>query len=228
MIDTVLFDLDETLFDFKKAERNAIFDTLSHFGVTPTEALAERYSEIDLAAWKKLEKGLINRRELRETRFADLFGTLSVSVVPNEAADWYEKALGRGKFYMPGALNLIRTLHGHYRLYIVTNGFRSTQTARLADTEINALFDGVFISEDIGFDKPDVRFFEACFAAIPQFSRDKTVLVGDRIASDIKGAQNAGIRSIWYCPSRETATGGIRPDYTVFDLCEIPALLHTL
>lgn len=228
MIQNILFDLDETLFDFNKAEYFAICDTLAHFGVTPNDTLAARYSEINLSGWKKLEKGLIDRKGLREDRFRTLFDECGVSVNPTEAADWYEKALGRGKFYMPGAPDLILVLYGQYRLYIVTNGFHNTQVARLADTDIERLFDGIFISEDIGFDKPDARYFDACFAAIPQFSREKTVLVGDRLASDIKGARNAGIRSVWYCPSGDSASGDILPDFTIRSLGELPDLLKNM
>lgn len=228
MIRTLLFDLDETLFDFKKAERFAISETLLHYGVTPTEAIIRRYSEINLSGWKRLEKGEIDRTALREERFRLLFGELSKEIIPKEAADFYEVALGKGKFYMPGAPEVLKELYGKYRLYLVTNGFHNTQVARLAGTYIESHFDGIFISEDIGFDKPDPRYFACCFAKIPHFVHEETLLIGDRIASDIVGAKNAGIRSVLFAPVPVSVPDGIRPDFTISALSELPPLLKTL
>ncbi len=228
MIRNVLFDLDETLFDFKKAEHSAIFETLAHFGISPTEEMAKRYSELNLAGWKRLEKGEIDRTALREERFRLLFAELGREIIPKEVADFYEAALGKGKFYMPGALETLTALYGKYRLYLVTNGFHNTQVARLAGTYIESHFDGIFISEDIGFDKPDPRYFARCFERIPNFSREETILIGDRIASDITGAKNAHIRSILYCPVPTENTGGIVPDFTIKSLDALPALLQSL
>lgn len=73
MIKNVLFDLDDTLFDFHKAERNALKKTLLKLGITPTEELLSRYSEINLAQWKLLEKGLLTRAEVKTRRYFILF-----------------------------------------------------------------------------------------------------------------------------------------------------------
>ena len=200
MIDTVFFDLDNTIFDFNKAEHIALAKTLEELGIPPSEETCARYSVINLAQWKLLEKGVITRREVKLRRFRLLFEELGVPAAPEEAAARYESLLGIGHYFMDGAEELLQTLYGNYRLYLVTNGTAAVQKGRLESAQLQKYFEDIFISEEIGFNKPDIRYFESCFSRIPSFSRETSVIVGDSLTSDIQGGINAGIRTVWFHP----------------------------
>lgn len=220
-IQNFFFDLDDTLFDFHAAEHRAVSLTLTHFGIAPTEEMCALYSKLNLEQWKRLEKGEITRAEVKINRFARFFEQTGLAVIPEDAAKFYETRLSEGYFFMPGAFELIQSLYGRYRLYIVTNGTARVQQGRIADAGIEKYFDGIFISELIGADKPSKDFFEACFERIPDFHKEKTVLVGDSLSSDIRGGKNAGLFTVWYNPRHEALNGQISPDEVIYDLSEI-------
>ena len=220
-IQNFFFDLDDTLFDFHAAEHRAVSLTLTHFGIAPTEEMCALYSKLNLEQWKRLEKGEITRTEVKINRFARFFEQTGLAVIPEDAAKFYETRLSEGYFFLPGALELIQSLYGRYRLYIVTNGTARVQQGRIADAGIEKYFDGIFISELIGADKPSKAFFEACFEKIPDFHKEKTVLVGDSLSSDIRGGKNAGLFTVWYNPRHEALNGQITPDEVIYDLSEI-------
>ena len=178
--------------------------------------------------WEKLERGEINRRQTLVGRFAALFEELGVSVEAELAEDMYENLLCIGHYFVPGAEALLETLHGKYNLYICSNGSKKVQDSRIASSGIAKYFDGIFVSEEMGLNKPDKRYFEACFAQIPDFRRENSIMVGDSLTSDIKGARNAGLRSVWLNPSHKALTGDAAPDYEIDALEKLPILLAKL
>ncbi len=224
----ILFDLDDTLFDFHADERVALTQTFAALGITLTEEIAQMYSRINQAQWQALERGEITRARLMVRRYELLFAELgkepSLAV---QAAELYPQYLSQSWHYIDGARQLLERLRGTYRLYLVSNGNLSVQRGRLAHSGIGAYFDGIFISEEIGAEKPDVRFFDAVFAAIPQADRARTVIVGDSLTSDMQGGKNAGIRTIWY---HRSDTEGVHPlaDHIIRSLEELPELLEQL
>lgn len=228
MIRNVLFDLDDTLFDFHKAEKIALTKTLVHFGVDPTEETLALYSSINAAHWKRLELGELSREEVKVGRYRELFETIGVERDPEEATAYYENMLGVGHYFIPGAPELLEELHGKYRLYIVSNGTAKVQERRIGSSGIAKYMDGIFISQLLGVNKPDREFFDICFAKIPDFSRAETVIVGDSLSSDIKGGINADIATVWFNPKELPNDGGIKPDFTVKTLSEIPAVLRQI
>lgn len=221
----VFLDLDDTVFDFHKAERIALARTLQTLGLFPDPAVLARYSEINAAQWKLLEQGKTTRAELKVRRYALLFEEFGMEISPVLAARTYEKNLGIGHYFIEGAEELLKTLHRDFRLFLVSNGSSDIQRSRIGSSDLHLYFEGMFISEEIGFNKPDKRFFDAIFEKIPGFARDAAVIVGDSLSSDIKGGKNAGISTVWFCPSGGVAPAALQPDYTVSRLCELPALL---
>ena len=165
--------------------------------------------------WEKLERGEINRRQTLVGRFAALFEELGVSVKAELAEDTYENLLCIGHYFVPGAEKLLESLYGKYSLYICSNGSKKVQDSRIASSGIAKCFDGIFISEELGLNKPDKRYFEACFAQIPDFKRESSIMVGDSLTSDIRGAKGAGIAACWFNPRQEAPIPGISMDYEV-------------
>lgn len=228
MIRNVLFDLDDTLFDFHKAEKIALTKTLVHFGIDPTEETLALYSTINAAHWKRLELGEISREEVKVGRYRELFETIGVECDPVKATAYYESMLAIGHFFMPGAPELLGELYRKYRLYIVSNGTAKVQEGRIGSSGITKYMDGIFISQILGANKPDKQFFDICFAEIPDFSLSETVIIGDSLSSDIKGGINAGITTVWFNPKGIENDSDIKPDYTINELSEVPGLLSQI
>lgn len=228
MIRNVLFDLDDTLFDFHKAEKIALTKTLVHFGIDPTEETLALYSTINAAHWKRLELGEISREEVKVGRYRELFKTIGVECDPVKATAYYESMLAIGHYFMPGAPELLEELYRKYRLYIVSNGTAKVQEGRIGSSGIAKYMDGIFISQLLGANKPDKQFFDICFAEIPDFSLSETVIIGDSLSSDIKGGINAGIITVWFNPKGIENDNDIKPDYTIKELSEVPGLLSQI
>lgn len=228
MIRNVLFDLDDTLFDFHKAEKIALTKTLVHFGIDPTEETLALYSTINAAHWKRLELGEISREEVKVGRYRELFKTIGVECDPVKATAYYESMLAIGHYFMPGAPELLEELYRKYRLYIVSNGTAKVQEGRIGSSGIAKYMDGIFISQILGANKPYKQFFDICFAEIPDFSLSETVIIGDSLSSDIKGGINAGITTVWFNPKGIENDNDIKPDYTIKELSEVPGLLSQI
>lgn len=228
MIRNVLFDLDDTLFDFHKAEKIALTKTLVHFGIDPTEETLALYSTINAAHWKRLELGEISREEVKVGRYRELFKTIGVECDPVKATAYYESMLAIGHYFMPGAPELLEELYRKYRLYIVSNGTAKVQEGRIGSSGIAKYMDGIFISQILGANKPDKQFFDICFAEISDFSFSETVIIGDSLSSDIKGGINAGITTVWFNPKGIENDSDIKPDYTIKELSEVPGLLSQI
>ena len=225
---SVLLDLDDTILDFKKAERIAISKTFLGIGIEPTDEVVSRYSEINIMQWEKLELGLVAREDALRDRFDILFKEIGVDYPGIEAERTYEKLLEIGHYFMPGAEETLRAIYEKYDLYIVSHGLASVQDSRLRSAGISYMFKDIFISERIGFQKPDREFFDRCFARIPGFERGRSVIVGDSLTSDIRGGMNAGITTCWYDPYSKPLRDGIVPDYRITAMPELPALLERL
>lgn len=225
---TILFDLDDTLLDFHKAEHVAIRRTLTAVGAPATDEAAARYSAINDAHWKRLEKGEITRTEVLTGRFAQLFAELGISFSPEDAWHMYEKNLSEGHWFIEGAKALLETLAPRYTLCLVSNGTASVQDKRIESAGIAPYFEKIFISQRVGVNKPAAAFFDHCFAALPHCDRTRTVIVGDSLTSDIQGGRNAGILTCWFNPHHVPARADIPADYEIAALAELPPLLKSI
>ncbi len=224
----VLFDLDDTLLDFHKAEAVAIRKTLAAVGAPATDEAAARYSVINDAHWKRLEKGELTRYEVLTGRFAQLFDELGVAFPAEEAWHIYEANLSEGHWFIDGAVETLEALAPHYTLCLVSNGTASVQDKRIESAGIAPYFEQIFISQRVGINKPAKAFFDRCFAALPHLDRERTVIVGDSLTSDIQGGRNAGILTCWFNPHGTPPRKDIPADYTVKALAQLPPLLKTI
>ena len=227
MIEFLLLDLDDTILDFHKAERLAIAKTFEDFGISPTEEVLHRYHLINKSCWERLERKEWTREQVLVNRFALLFDEVGVKADPTACARAYEKNLSVGHYFLPGAEEAVAALSKKYRLFLVSNGTASVQKGRMTSANLYRFFETVFVSQEIGHNKPSKEYFDACFARIPGFDREKAMIVGDSLSSDIKGGINAGIRTVWVNPNHLDC-GDIRPDYEIESLSRLEALLEEM
>ena len=221
MYQNVLLDLDDTLFDFKASEEIALSPSLRAFGIEPTEAVRKRYSEINISLWKRLEEKTITREVLLYHRFELLFEEMGVTVDAKAVQKSYEYNLSLGHIFLPYAEELLKRLSPTHHLYMVTNGTAMVQEGRIKSSGIAPYFKGIFISQAVGYDKPDPRYFEACFKEMTDVNRDTTLIVGDSLTSDIRGGENAGIATCWFNPKGLPRPDGFRIDHEIRSLEEL-------
>ena len=228
MIEFLLLDLDDTILDFHKAERIAIAKTIREFGVEPTEEVLARYHVINRWHWEQLEQGKLTRAEVLENRFGVLFEELGVKADKTACARAYEKNLSIGHYFLPGAEEAVARLSKKYRLFLVSNGTASVQKGRMTSANLYRFFETVFISQEVGYNKPAKAYFDICFSRIPGFDPKKAIIVGDSLSSDIKGGINAGILTCWVNPGHAPGRPDITPDYEIEGLSQLESLLETM
>lgn len=227
MIEVILWDVDATLLDFHAAEKAAILHLFQQFHLGEcTDEMLQRYSVINRGYWERLEKGELTRDQVLVGRFQEFFEKegLDVSVAPafNEA---YQLSLGDTIVYRDDSYEIVKSLQGKVKQYVVSNGTVVAQEKKLRLSGLGDLMDGVFLSEDLGVEKPSVAFFDKVFAQIGAIDKNKVIIVGDSLTSDIRGGNNAGIRTCWYNPGQVANTEDVRVDYEITDLHEIYGLL---
>ena len=222
---TILFDADGTLLDFKRAEDSALSETLERFNLPNTEDAHRKYSAANAEQWALLEQKSISRAALKINRFANFCKRIGVSRNAADMAEFYEATLATKNFLMEGALELCETLAPHCDLYIITNGFIKIQTGRFSNSPLTPLMKRIFISEEIGVEKPDVAFFDWVAREIPSFDKRKALVVGDRIPSDIEGGIRAGIDTCWFNPDGDPAPADKPINYIISSLSELKQII---
>lgn len=224
----LLFDADNTLLDFDENERVSLTETLCHFGLPCDDRTLALYHRINLMYWEMLSRKEIGRDELLIKRFSTLFEKLGVTADPVAVENRYREGLGRGCQVVPGAMEVCTQLRKEYRLYIITNGVAKTQHDRLDGSGLAGYMDGIFISDEIGYNKPDRGFFDHVSSGISDFDPARALVIGDSLFSDIRGGVEYGLDTCWLNVYHEENTSEIRPTYEIQDIVELPALLATL
>lgn len=221
--DTILWDLDGTLLDFKLSERYALGVCLKQYGIDMTEEMLALYSGINERYWERLERGEITKKELLPGRFREFFRQMGWEhIVPETVQKMYERELGTMTYYRDDSYEVVKRLKAMgIRQYIVTNGVIVTQQIKMKNSGFDRLIDEVFISDELGYEKPRREFFEKAFEGLSDFQKEKAILVGDSLTSDIKGANNAGVDACWYNPKGKKAGTDVHIEYEIKKLDEI-------
>lgn len=217
----LLFDVDGTLLDFDKAEQYALEYIFRHYDISLTYEINQRYEEINKKLWKDFENGLIDKKTVVYSRFVLLFKEFNIPVDGIAFEDDYQKALGQGYFVLPHTIEVLSALYQKYPLYVVTNGVSQTQYSRLEGTDIKKYFQNIFVSEDIGHQKPSKEYFDYCFKNIDKIDLSKTLIIGDSLSSDIQGGINAGIDTCWFNPNHLDKPEAMPINYEIHDLREL-------
>ena len=221
----VLLDLDNTILDFDIAERTALSRALTKLGVPFDDATLALYNKINLRHWEMLEDGVITREQVLYMRFETLYREIGMEADPHLTQRYYETLLAEGHWFLPGAEAMLEALYGPYRLVLCSNGTQTVQDGRIESAGIAHYFEKIFVSEHMGANKPEKRYFDLCFAQLPGFDAARCIIVGDSLTSDIRGGKNAGILTCWFNPRHKSVRPGMEPDYEIDALDQLRPLL---
>ena len=217
----LLFDADDTLFDFPKASARAFAAMCRADGIPDTEESRQLYHTINLELWAAFDRGEVSKEYVTLERFVRFLRALDLPLDPVKCNRDYLTALGAGVFPLPRAEEVCRELvrRGH-RLYIVTNAVASVQRSRLQGSVFADLITDAFISEDAGASKPSALYYEYVLSRIGA-PREDCLAIGDSLATDIRGANNAGLPCCWFNPGGKPRPEDLRIDYEIRDLRQL-------
>ncbi len=219
---TIFMDIDNTLLDFHAGTAASLTALLEPFGVALTKERLERFLEINDRLWQQYEHGEIEKSTIFSTRFRLYLGEMGIETDYLQANEDYAGGLRQSAVLMPHALELLEKLKGKYKLYAVTNGVTTTQLPRLKKSGLDLYFDRIFISEQMGAQKPAKAFFDQVFAAIEPVDKAQCILLGDSLTSDMQGGRNAGIATCYYGAKIEDD----RCDHCIEDLMEFLEIIE--
>ncbi|WP_336635068.1 YjjG family noncanonical pyrimidine nucleotidase [Lysinibacillus fusiformis] len=222
----LLFDVDDTLLDFDLAENAALDRMFKEENIVVTSEMIARYKEINESMWRAFERGEVTKNTLHNTRFSIAFKEFGIEIDGTYFESLFQKYLREAHHYVEGAYEVIAQLANHYHLYVVSNGVTITQNKRLVDANLAQYFKGIFISEQTGYQKPMPDFFDYVFERIDHFNKEKALIIGDSLTSDIKGGLQSGIDTCWFNIRNVENTSGIEPHYEIKKLQDLHDLLN--
>lgn len=225
--EVIIFDADETLFDFEKSEREALKNTMMEFNIDYDENYHLKvYKDINSVVWNEFENGLIIQSNLNIERFKRLIKSLNFNFDEEKFAKAYIKHLSYASFLYNDSLALIENLYKKYKLLIVTNGLKDVQDNRIRKSIIGKYFENVVVSEEISISKPDPKIFEYALNSINYSDKSKVLIVGDSLTSDIQGGLNSGIDTCWFNHNNIINNTSIKPTYKITNLMDLKNILE--
>lgn len=206
----ILFDLDHTLWDYETNAEGTLRDLFARFrvverGVTSYRFFAETFRRINLELWDRYYRGLIGQDVIRNERFHRVFCETGIddSRLAADFSAFYLKELPLKKNLLPDAREILDYLYPRYPLTVVTNGFDEIQSTKIESAGIGHYFRHVITSQRAGSKKPSPGIFQF---ALDQsgHSPDRAIMIGDNLQTDIAGAIEAGIDTVFYNPARQS------------------------
>lgn len=224
---TILLDFDDTLVDFYDAEDKAFHNMAKHYHHYPTAEDFQFFKQINQAHWEAFQKNKLTKEEVLSHRFIEYFNHYGIEVDGKQADVTFRDELAKAPIkHFDSTLETIDRLAQNNELYIVTNGVTDTQKRRIAQLQFKDTFDDVFISEETGYQKPMIEFFDYVFEKIGKDKRKSTIIVGDSLTSDVLGGKNAGIATCWFNVRNKKNNSDINPDYEIKSLRELVDLIE--
>ena len=221
-IKAILYDVDGTLLDFETQEEVALSYCFKKYNLGElSEEKLELYKRINLGYWEMFEKNLITKEKLVVKRFEDYLEALGVKLDAEEVNDTYFSKLGDTIVLKDNSYELVKSLKGKIKQYVVTNGAIRVQKTKLAKSGFDKLMDDVFISDEVGYQKPRKEFFDAIKNRLGDIANDEILIVGDSLTSDMKLADNCNLISCFYNPKKKDYKVDFKIDYEISDLNEV-------
>lgn len=223
----ILFDADNTLFDFEKSESFAFKNTMLEFNMDYDENYhLKTFKEVNSVVWKEFEEGLITQESLRVERFRRFAERLNTLFDAREFSNSYSKHLAGASYLYDESIGLVEDLYKNYRLAIITNGLTDIQNVRIKKSVIGKYFEDIVISEEVQVAKPNPKIFELALYNLKHTDKRSVLMVGDSLSSDIQGGINFGVDTCWFNPNRLINNSGLKPTYEISSLMELRSVLE--
>ncbi len=223
--DILLFDADDTIFDFKAGEKTALAETLKEFALPVNDEILTLYHQINDKLWKDFEKGVYSDNFPKHLRFEQLLEILGKSCDAVKMNEVYISHLAEQSVLMKGADSVCKVLSETHSLYIVTNGTATVQHSRFDSSPVRKYFSDMFISSEIGSRKPEREFFQTVFKKIKPTDLSRVIIIGDSLSSDISGGINAGIDTCWFNPLQAPHPEDVCPTYEITALDQLYSIV---
>ncbi|MBE6053376.1 MAG: noncanonical pyrimidine nucleotidase, YjjG family [Clostridium sartagoforme] len=225
--EVLLFDADETLFDFKKAEKYAFENSIKDLNMDYDENYHYKiYEEINKNIWLEFEKGLITQEKLKVERFKRLSKEINIPFDESEFSKAYLRHLSNASFLYNNSLEIIKKLRNDYKLAIITNGLTEVQSKRIKQSPIAKYFDTIVISKEVKISKPNAGIFEITLNKLGYKDKNKILMIGDSLTSDIQGGINFGIDTCWINPNKAKNSTSFIPTYEISNLLSLFEILE--
>ena len=222
----ILFDADNTLFDFDRSARHSLEQAMLYFDLPFEETHHITYGIVNKRCWEAFERGELSPKVLRSKRFELFFNEIGVSANPSLFSKCYLEFLAGGDFMLDGARALLEQLHSEFQLVLITNGLKEVQRPRIQKAELQSYFHTIVVSDEIGSAKPHPAFFDYTFEQIGQPKKEEAIVVGDSLSSDILGGQQYGLDTVWYNPKKKQSPEHIRPTYQIEALADLHQIIR--
>ncbi len=216
--DWILFDADNTLFDFDTSSKVAFYQAMDHHQLAYPNDIYSEYKKINAGVWKELEEGKITQEELRSRRFKLFFDQFGIELAPRPFNQLYLDKLIENAMLLEQTLSLLNLFKDKVKNVIITNGLKEVQRPRIQKVNIEHYFETIIVSDEIGVAKPDRAFFDYTFQKINYPPKEKVLVVGDSLNSDIKGGNNYGVNTCWYNPKKLNNLTSNQPTYEITEL----------
>lgn len=223
----LFFDFDDTLVSFKAADQIALPKVFEAYGLPMTEEVETFYHTYNRSLWDALERAEITREQLLSQRFAVTMSHFGMQVNGNEMDETYRGFIAEEIILIDGAEDVLKTLAQEYELYIITNGVTRTQETRLNASPLKPLIRRMFVSEEAGYQKPQIEIFDYVFSQLDNVHLDECLMIGDSYSADMMGAHHAGIDSCWFNPDNNAVPGIVQPTYIIRTLKELLPIVNS-
>jgi len=219
----LLWDIDGTVLDFLASEAYAIRALFKKYNIGECDDEKLRlYSGINVKYWQKLERGEMSKPEILVERFREFFGIIGVNTKIAESFNLdYQVTLGDHIEFVDKAEEILLSQKGRFVLAAVTNGTKVAQEKKLRLSGLDKVFDAIFISENVGAEKPSKEYFDYVFAALGITDKSAALIIGDSLTSDMKGGFLAGIDTCWFNPKKSPNKSEIPVTYEIDNLAKL-------
>lgn len=227
-IKVLLWDLDGTIIDSHKSVENSLLYCFKKLGIEEqyNMDLVKDYYDINVNYWKNLGIKYKTIDEVLKLRFIEFFNKYNIDKDPLEASNYYEEEAGRTIYPFGNIFEILNDLKKYTKMYATTNGKSYVQRNKLINCNIINVFDAIFISENIGFNKPDTRYFEKVLDYIGDYKKNEILMIGDSLESDIAGSNNIGIKCCWFNQTNKIQDSNYKIDYIIKDHKELYDILE--
>lgn len=224
MYTSLFFDVDDTLLNFELCSHIALCKTFDFFNIEFNEKVYTLFRDIDHQLWSMQKQGLLAVEEVLNFRFERLFDCLNLEIDTIKFQSSFQEYLAKEFVLEPNAMQVIQALSTKYKLYVTSNGILKMQLERLKLAGLLPYFSDIFVSDEIGYDKPNIKFFEECLKRSQLHFKD-ILLIGDSLEADMIGANKSNIATCWYNPNNRIKNIDIKTDYIISNLLQLRKIL---